>query len=84
MEAAICPQCGKGFYKDEPWKRVCLGCYISRKRKEEKVDTFKPTTKSVYIDKELLGKLVILCHPDKHNGSQMATEVTQKLLQMRR
>lgn len=27
-----------------------------------------------------LTKLVLLCHPDKHEGKPMATEITQRLL----
>ena len=28
-------------------------------------------------------KMLLLCHPDKHGGKQIAIEVTQKLLAMR-
>ena len=28
-------------------------------------------------------KLLQLCHPDKHNGKQIAVDMTQKLLQLR-
>ena len=31
-----------------------------------------------------LAKLVLLCHPDKHDGKPMATEMTQKLLAIKR
>lgn len=31
----------------------------------------------------MLNKLLQLCYPDKHNGSQLATSVTQWLLQQR-
>lgn len=30
-----------------------------------------------------LKKLILLCHPDKHDGKPMATEMTQKLLKMK-
>lgn len=30
-----------------------------------------------------INKLVILCHPDKHNGKQMAQDLTKKLIAMR-
>lgn len=33
--------------------------------------------------KELLKRLIQLCHPDKHDGSKTATEVTQFLLSLR-
>ncbi|EFQ42676.1 hypothetical protein PA39016_004010084 [Pseudomonas aeruginosa 39016] len=32
---------------------------------------------------ELVKRLILLCHPDKHGGSQTATEVTQWLLTQR-
>ena len=30
-----CPDCKTMFFADEPWKRVCLDCYIKRKRKDK-------------------------------------------------
>lgn len=37
------------------------------------------------LSKELLRKLIMLCHPDKHGSSKkMSTEVTQELLRMRK
>lgn len=30
-----CPDCKEQFYADEPWKRVCLSCYIKRKKKDK-------------------------------------------------
>ena len=32
---ATCPRCGAKFYKDEPWKKVCLDCWLKTKRKPE-------------------------------------------------
>ena len=32
---------------------------------------------------EDLKRLIVLCHPDKHDGKQMAVEMTDKLLKMR-
>lgn len=29
-------------------------------------------------------KLLLLCHPDRHDGKAMATELTQKLLKLRK
>ena len=36
------------------------------------------------VPNELLGKMIRLCHPDKHRGSDAATEVTQWLLEQRK
>lgn len=30
-----CPQCGELFVADQPWKRVCLNCWISNKNRRE-------------------------------------------------
>lgn len=36
------------------------------------------------LDAAEIDKLINLCHPDKHNGKPMATEMTQKLLQLKK
>lgn len=36
------------------------------------------------IPEEKLKRLIQLCHPDKHNGSKVATEITQWLLEQRK
>lgn len=35
------------------------------------------------LDNKDIKKLLQLCHPDKHNGSNLASEMTSKLLSMR-
>jgi len=35
------------------------------------------------LTKEDATKLIMLCHPDKHDGKPMATEMTQKLLALK-
>ncbi|QXP83016.1 hypothetical protein [Methylococcus sp. Mc7] len=27
-----CPECGAEFYRDAAWKRICLPCYLAKKR----------------------------------------------------
>lgn len=39
-------------------------------------------TQSQFTDEEI-ASLIRLCHPDKHNNSQLATRMTQRLLEMR-
>jgi hypothetical protein len=39
--------------------------------------------KSSGIEPEMLGRLIRLCHPDKHNGSEAANTATQWLLAQR-
>jgi hypothetical protein len=77
-----CPQCGRLFKQDEPWKRLCIGCYISGKKKESPRPQERPRAHQP-IDNDMLKRLIMLCHPDKHGGSKMSVEITQKLLRMR-
>ena len=35
------------------------------------------------LDQSEIKKLITLCHPDKHNGKAVATEMTQRLLELR-
>lgn len=39
-------------------------------------------TQPQFSDDELT-KIIMLCHPDKHDGKPMATEMTQKLLSIK-
>ncbi|CAK0780957.1 conserved hypothetical protein [Gammaproteobacteria bacterium] len=36
---AECPNCGEVFWKDEPWKRVCLDCWLKKKRTAGKAES---------------------------------------------
>ena len=44
--------------------------------------TFNVETNLEFTPEELK-KLITLCHPDKHDGSKIAEEMTAKLLEMR-
>lgn len=35
------------------------------------------------FSQEEIRRLILLCHPDKHEGKQIAVEMTQKLLQLK-
>ena len=35
MERRKCPQCGTEFEADQPWKRICLDCWIANKNRKE-------------------------------------------------
>lgn len=51
-------------------------------KRERKQRTTRPPPEPEF-ETDLLKRLLHLCHPDKHGGSKMATEVTAKLLKMR-
>ena len=44
----------------------------------------KDSDSSFIIPKDISKKLLLLCHPDKHEGSQIAQEATQWILQKRK
>lgn len=45
-------------------------------------ESFRPEAGGV-LSKDMLRKLLQLCHPDKHGGSALANTVTQELLKMK-
>jgi uncharacterized Zn ribbon protein len=38
-----CPSCGSTFWKDQPWKRVCLDCWREEKAQEQEQEKAKAT-----------------------------------------
>lgn len=40
-------------------------------------------TPAIPLNEGEIVKLIQLCHPDKHDGKPMATEMTQKLLELK-
>ena len=92
-----CEVCGDNFDTNYKWARICKPCFIEEKKNEmaeleeaaayweQRAYSFaKQLEQASSIDPALLKKLIHLCHPDKHNGSDMAKEVTQWLLQQRK
>lgn len=98
MSAAICPNCGRRYQKDAPWKKTCTPCWKASKRAEhiellelrEEVAEHRRLLREVItqrkaasIEPDMLSRLIRLCHPDKHNGSEAANTATQWLLAQR-
>lgn len=75
---ARCPTCKSVFYRDQPWKRTCTRCYWSWKKTFSIGVPVNPP-----IDPAMLRRLIQLCHPDRHGGSEAATVATQYLLDLR-
>ena len=76
-----CVSCHKIFQINfgEEWKTYCLPCYLKNKQ--------QPKHKPVYanpfsmdVPDEMLKRLIILCHPDKHSNSELSNNVTAWLL----
>jgi len=76
---AVCPICDRTYFQDQPWKRVCIRCYLAHKN---------PATQPVMlvaprIESNMLQRLIYLVHPDKHHNSEAANIATRYLLEMR-
>jgi hypothetical protein len=83
---AVCPQCNAEFFKDAYWKRICLDCFKENKghERQQRQPTHRPESKPEQINSDVLKKLMYLCHPDKHNNSQVATDMFVWLSKMKK
>ena len=74
----LCPACNtRNFVQDQPWKLVCVGCYMERKGNAAPIAKPKP------IELEMLRRLIQLCHPDKHANSEASNMATRFLLALK-
>ena len=81
--SVLCPSCKtRTFVQDAPWKLVCVPCYLKAKGKTTPTADY-PVTKSGPIEPGMLRRLIQLCHPDKHHGSEAATIATRYLLALK-
>ena len=79
----LCPTCQtRTFVQDQPWKLQCVTCYLARKGKTAPAADY-PVMKSGPIEPGMLRRLIQLCHPDKHHGSEAATIATRYLLALK-
>lgn len=80
-----CPSCRvRTFVQDTPWKRLCVTCYLEQnptRRRKPELAVFAPQPMQA-IDADMLRRLVYLCHPDKHAGSDAAHKATAFLLKL--
>lgn len=78
----LCPTCKtRTFIQDQPWKRVCLDCYLARKGKP--APTARPAATVAPIEPGMLKRLIYLSHPDKHGNSEAANIATRYLLALK-
>jgi len=81
MTFKTCPNCYDDFEQIAPWQKICKRCYAKTKTKQK--DHFHTPIQcqsgGVFISTELLKKLRMLAHPDRHNGSKLATSATAEL-----
>lgn len=86
MTVASCRRCKKRFHRrpEEEWKQLCLSCWLAT-RAPRNQPTAAPAIDPIRNElRDRLRALIGLCHPDKHNGSTLATATTQWLLSVRR
>jgi hypothetical protein len=85
-----CQSCGVRFEAEEAWKKLCFPCWKEKRDAEnpKKTEYRQPATRTVYvpveIPKDMLKILINLCHPDRHDGKDIATKATQYLLGLRK
>ena len=78
----FCNQCAKLFTQDQPWKMLCLPCYL--KKKGATATPFEPSAPSAApISPDMLRRLIQLCHPDKHGDSEASNTATRYLLALK-
>jgi len=95
----ICADCGLPYCRkeDETYKSRCMPCYKTTRswdlnQSDKALQATQVALKKAILrknkvqaklPKRLLRELMVLCHPDKHKGSQRATEVFQKLVDLK-
>ena len=78
----LCPSCrSANFLQDQHWKKVCLACWIKSKTK---LADALPAPLPLQIELSMLRRLIQLCHPDRHGGSETSKTATQFLLGLKR
>jgi hypothetical protein len=118
MSDRMCGACGQIFYAEEPWKKLCLDCFIKKKRAEVATQDWRAelieaqaelrlvalqrdnlasalnaekikrneeakARQATRIEPEMLRRLTMLCHPDRHANSPGSHAATVWLLSQR-
>lgn len=94
-----CTSCG-AYAGEESWRKLCKRCYAKKMKAEEyagkphkneyerlwreAIERLRQQSQESIINDDLLRRLIMLCHPDKHGGSVVAEDVTKQLLSIRR
>lgn len=72
-----CEYCRIRYKTPNDFSTLCKRCYNGFRESEEKKEEIQT------IPPEILKRIIILCHPDKHNNSEMSLKVTKFLLDLR-
>lgn len=99
LSLAECSRCCLPFHRDVDWRKLCPPCFKETRGWDLKevdaqfvavqVDlhnfmlTSDATKPSAGLDAATIKRLIMLCHPDRHDNSAEANAVTALLLDMR-
>lgn len=65
-------------YEDAGYKKICAACFSKNKKQEQeylKQTIYELENRKQNIDKETLKQIIYLCHPDKHNNSELSNKI---------
>lgn len=85
----VCEECGIEFRSPREWSSICKQCwktsqgFTGSSRKSYTQTQYKPSS-TPFIPPEMLKRLIQLCHPDKHSGSEASLKATQWLIEQRK
>ena len=96
---AYCESCRTWFNRAASYQTLCKPCFARRKRAEfeamevralraeyalaDALRELRQRDARQGIEPEMLRRLIMLCHPDRHDGSDASHRATQWLLEQR-
>jgi hypothetical protein len=82
-------KCGDYYDQIADWQKICKKCYAIDKQKQDGTyREWKPKQNSdftsiksdgCFLSNELVKKIRILVHPDKHNNSELSNNVSKEI-----
>jgi len=84
-----CEECGVEFKSPREWSTICKKCWkesqgFTRDKRQSYTQSQSKPSADPFIPSEMLRRLIQLCHPDKHAGSEASLKATQWLIEQRK
>ena len=84
-----CEECGVDFRSPREWSTLCKKCWkesqgFTSQKRQSYTQTQSGPSSAPFIPSEMLRRLIQLCHPDKHSGSEASLKATQWLIEQRK
>lgn len=89
MTSKTCIACRQPFYASHDWKTMCIPCFVASKKgaapaNHLELENARLKAQIVELscalpDAEMMRRIRMLCHPDKHDGSVSSVTATQWL-----